>query len=202
MTQSFRWIEKAGRRLELAKKQIERLKAAQSHIDFEDDWYLFLVCARNVISMIELGAAESPAVSHWFEKRRSQRHTHPVANYMHHARHDDEHGLTHVTGRAVKTSLGADDAVLGVHPTRGYPMMGFAVDQGIKRDFCQLAPVTNSNDVREIDRGTRTGPPRLIDPPTDEYLGNPAPEDQAIKAAELQIEYLLDLLEDAARAVG
>lgn len=201
MNDSVRWIVKAGRRLDLAKTQLERIKMATSHNEIEGEWYLFLVCARNVISMIEMGAKNDPAVKSWFDEAKRQRHENPVANYMHHARHDDEHGLRQVTSRGVMVEHGPEDAMYGVHPVHGNAITGFDLSGGITHEFCELAPVSNSNDVMAIDRRKRTDPPRLINPPSDEYLNSPPPEKQAIKAAEMEVEYLHDLLEDAASVI-
>ena len=92
-----RAISKAKARLGLARKQLDAAAAAKSHPEFADHWYLFLIAAKNVYTVLEQGAKISPQSRQWFGGKKEIRRTDELLQYLFQARDDDEHGLGETT---------------------------------------------------------------------------------------------------------
>lgn len=90
-------VSKAKARLDIAKQQLGAAENAESYTAFTAAWYLFLVAAKNVYTTLEQGAKSSPQSRQWFGKRKNDRKSDPLLQYLFQARDDDEHGLADVT---------------------------------------------------------------------------------------------------------
>lgn len=174
-------IHKAGRRLELAYRQLELAAQSSSFEEFESHWYVFLVAANNAFTILLKGANKSPRTRQWFGECRKSRDADPLTSYFYRARGDDEHGISSVTSQTI-TQIG--------HPTgklsnkRGYLTEEFAISQDDGWSFfAELEPVKDQN-------GNVYLPPAASDTVDREVA--------AIDAAQLYLEWLQKVFERCA----
>jgi hypothetical protein len=64
---------------------------------FTDDWYVFLVSAKNIYTTLEQGAKISPQSRQWFGGKKDIRRNDDLLQYLFQARDDAEHGLAQGT---------------------------------------------------------------------------------------------------------
>lgn len=174
-------IRKAGRRLELAHRELGLAAESATFDDFETHWYVFLVASNNVFTILLAGARDSPRVRQWLGKCRKNRDGHPLKTYFYRARGDDEHGISSVV---TQTMTAASQPTGRFSNERGYLMEEMSLPQSHEWSFfAELKPVRD----RE---GNVYPPPKPAQ--------NVQREVAAIDAANLYLEWLQGVFERCA----
>jgi len=91
-------VEHARGRLRKAEKAVEALKAADNYESAEDAWSDFLMASSAIYSKLEQGAKGAKSAP-WYGRKKHERRTDPLLNYLHIARNSDEHGIDRVAAR-------------------------------------------------------------------------------------------------------
>lgn len=165
-------IDKARKRLALARQHLEAVRVAKTFEEFEPAWYQFLVATNSVDGILE-GAAKGPGTSQpWYGGKIHQRRNDPLLSYMHAARNVDEHGIEPVAVHVKAVLFIGTDA-------RGWPFFGAS-----DRPFVHLVPV---KDERFGD---------VFKPPT-EHLGKPLANNAPYPVAALWLAYWEALTDEA-----
>jgi hypothetical protein len=107
-----------------ARSSFDRLKRASTLAEAERDWSSLLINVQRTISKLAAGAKEGSSAG-WFGKiRHDQRHD-PLVQYMHQARHADEHGVDRVAeARPGGVKLNPAD------PTKPFHIGQMIIDRG------------------------------------------------------------------------
>lgn len=183
-------VEKARKRLALARQHLAAIQAARSYPEFEDAWYQFLVAANSADAILEATSIKDNISQPWFGGKIRQRKKDPLLNYMHQARNSDEHGIESVTEH-VPGSIGISAIGGSLHIRQ----LTFT-EHGIVGDF------DTSNGGTPVFKHTPAHA-RLItvkndkfsdsfDPPT-KHLGQPLSDISPQAVAALWLAYLEDL---------
>ena len=173
-------IRKAGRRLELARSELELAAESSSFEEFESHWYVFLVAANNVFTILLAGARESPRARQWLGNCKKNRDADPLTRYFFRARGDDEHGISSVTSQTIAHVARPSGRLSN---SRGYLMEEFVLSPNEWTFFAELEPVTDDNGNVYLP----PTPPETI-----------ARERAAIDAAQTYLEWLQKVFEGCA----
>jgi hypothetical protein len=188
-------ITKAEGRLRIAHEALNNITKASDYTAFCDAWYIFLVSAKNIYTILEQGAKISPQSRQWFGGIRRLRRGDPLLQYLFQARDDNEHGLND------GTTLDPGGVFLGVMKS-GY-------SQAIRVDGT-TGPGGNLK-VQALDGKPvlieKTPPHAVLAPVTDrggnvyhpphEHLGKPISDNSPFVVAQLALNYLTDLIVEA-----
>lgn len=90
-------IEKADSRLRVARKTAADLQDCADYHAFVDTWYTFITAAKNIWTVLEQGAKDTPQCRQWFGSKAQERRDDELLQYLFEARNDDEHGLDPIT---------------------------------------------------------------------------------------------------------
>lgn len=192
-------VEKAQQRFQLAKSQLERARDATDFESFQGYWYLFLISAKNVYTVLEQGSKDTAQCRQWFGGIKAQRRSDPLLQYLFQARDSDEHALEQVAEQ-VQPSVNIFAA-----PT-GYSR-SFHIELIRNDGFRPIVEGVTSFDGKPVPIGTSPGYAKLArvrgrgdvfyDPP-EFHLGEKISSNLPIPVGELALAFLERLIEDAA----
>lgn len=186
-------VDQARNRLEKARRALADMKNSRLLDATASAWSNFLVASSGVYSKLEQGAKGAGLSEAWFGRKKHERRTDRLLQYIHQARNADEHGIEPIT-RAELASLqvsgggayrfdgivGGDDTNLKITHEGGPPPV-VLVGRRMK--------LTTVKDSRYGDS---------FDPPA-EHLGAPISDRSPIGVASLALSYLEGLLAEAAQ---
>jgi hypothetical protein len=191
-------IEKARSRLRVARRALDDLKACQDMETFHDAWYSFLTSAKNIYSILKLGAdTSSPQSRQWYGAKARERRGDPLLQYIYEARNADEHGL----GRSTKEVSGS--IAIG-RTAPGYSSavkVSGSLDRGgssLQVTALDNKPVLVEATPRHIALVPVTARGPRVYPPPEIHLGKKLTSNKPIPVAELTLAYLEALIEEAA----
>jgi len=210
-----RAIEKAKSRLRVAKRALSDLKGSATFGDFADHWYVFLTSAKNVYTVLEQGAKDSPQSRQWFGAKKQIRKDDPLLQYLYEARNDDEHGLGNsVSLTPERHEIGvAQDGYSRSMTLNGGPFRNVTVTGCGTAVVFEGGPPPSDLKVTALDGkpvlAKRTPATTVLTEvtargdrkyaPPKEHLGNAITDCSPIGVAEIAITYLSSLLEEAWR---
>lgn len=93
-------VDSAEACLARAKEHLHAMAQATSLEVFKKFWPDFLTMANRVYVKLEQGAKDNGPSSGWYGRKKNERRTDPLLQYVKQARDADEHGLAKVTGRS------------------------------------------------------------------------------------------------------
>lgn len=191
-------IEKAKSRIRVAEKAIADLESAQSHVEFSDTWYTFLVAAKNVYTTLQQGVKGNRQDMQWFGARQADRKADELLQYLFQARNDDEHSLEETTrfepgvvtftteNRATPTSLSANSIII---KNGKLVVDGMRTGDGRSVVIERKPPHTRLSPV--------TGPGPVVYQPPTSHLGKKLNSNLPVEVAKLGIAYLKALVSEA-----
>ena len=156
-------ITKAETRLAVAREALARIKASSSYQEFEPAWAGLLIALNTVHSVLEQSAQASAESRQWYDRKKLERKSDPLLQYVHQARNADEHGIepiaVHVPGAMSIGPNGESVHIdyMEISPNgrvegRFIPVDGKFPTIGFTAPHVRLAPVKN--------RGVTYDPPR------------------------------------------
>ena len=80
-------------RLRICRSSLSDLREASSIEDFGDHWHVFLVAWKGIYTALEQGSKGSPQSRQWFGRKKAERKSDPLLQYLFEARNDESHGL-------------------------------------------------------------------------------------------------------------
>ena len=193
-------VQKAATHLEAAKRAIRGMETATSFAAFEEHWSRFLEESHRVFSKLEKGAKGVGPSNGWFGRKKGQRRTDELLKYVHQARNSDEHGIEDIVRReadsfsvdavshggemtfSVEAKLADDGSIMMRNPT----VQG-ATPTAIRFENARVSLIPVHNDQFND----------TFHPPTS-YLGKPLPNRGPISVAKCAIEYMDEMLAEAA----
>ncbi len=187
-------IAKARSRLNSAKQIIERIAREKTYQDFSDEWYLFLVAAKNIYTLLEQGAKNSAQSRQWFGSKKNFRKNDELLQYLFIARNDEEHGLdqgTEFVRGQLKFTLPANGQSTSVRFK--HLISGSIVAETTNGQILPTEDIKPHMLLKTV-RG-RGG--ELVPPPT-QHIGIPLSDTSPMAVARLAISYLESLIEEAA----
>ena len=186
-------ITKSRSRLRVAKKAVEEFAVCQRYDAFVDLWYTFLTAAKNIYTVLEQGAKDTPQSSQWFGAKKNERREDALLQYLFQARNDDEHGLSPVTrhqpGFTVIGGMGGSSAVR-LNGT-------FGVGKTIEVASLDGQPVHVLQMMPHAQLVTVYGRDKRAYPPPTEHKGKPLPSNLPFPVATLAVAYLESLIAEA-----
>ena len=72
---------------------MKNLDTCNTFDQFSEQWYIFLVSAKSVWTVLQQGAKFSAQSQHWFGNKQKKRRADALLQYVYQARNDEEHGL-------------------------------------------------------------------------------------------------------------
>lgn len=184
---------KAHQRLRLAGQSLAQLEQAPNFQAFEDVWLNFLLHANGVYVQLEQASKISPQARQWFGLKKRQRKDDEMLQYVHQARHADEHSVEKVAavepgymgiGKAAPGYSSSmvfntlPDGRLHVRSLDGKPVL-----IEVKPPTIQLRPVTGLGPV-------------VFNPPSS-HLGQPLPDRSPATVARHTFQFLSALVVEA-----
>ncbi len=191
-------IAKAKSRLRLAEKSVRELAACQNHQDFSDQWYGFLVAAKNVYTSLEQGSKVSPPARQWYGGKKQERRDDPLLQYLFQARDDDEHGLEPVTE--------FDPGGIGIQVNKPGFSQGMLIERLTVMDDGEIQLKAKSLDGKPIlieqtlphtKLAVVTGRGGVKYQPPTGHLGKALESGLPLPVAELAVQYLTRLISEA-----
>jgi hypothetical protein len=181
-------VDKARKRLALARKHLEAARHALAFEAFEVEWYQLLVAANSADAIVESTANRDNADRPWYGYKVRQRKKDPLLRYMHQARNVDEHGIEAVTeSTPARIEIWGDDIKIHNLAIRGRMVKGeLGGNPTIKAMPSSVQLVT----VRDDRYGDEFEPPR-------EHLGKPLTDGSPLNVARLWLSYLEALVAEA-----
>ena len=193
-------LEKASEHLELAKAAVQRLTLENGAKAYSQAWSDFLSQSSRFYGKLEQGVKGCTASVPWFGQKKNTRRTDPLLSYLHQARNCDEHGLDYIVTETGSSLVGkmaegattfhmAADVMLdsdgNVHvrnPTSETPAAFTALELSDPR--MELVKVKDGRSGKSFD-------------PPEEHLGQPIADNSPPVIANLAIEYLEEMLNEA-----
>lgn len=189
-------LTKAKIRLRTAEKVVDNLAQCEDYDTFSELWYVFLTSSKSIYTVLEQGAKASPQSRQWFGGKKKERRTDPLLQYIYQARNDDEHGIEPTTEH-VQGSL-----AIGVNRP-GYSNH-MTISGSLKTGFWATShdgkPVLVERTLPHVRLVIIHGRDEKIvyDPPT-EHMGQPLTDTSPSNVAQLGLNYLSSLVEEAGR---
>jgi hypothetical protein len=186
-------VEKARSRLEAAREALGRIRTSSSFSEFEQAWVALITALNTIHSTLEQSAKASPASDQWYGRKKHERKTDPLLQYLHQARNADEHGIEPIAehvpggmfigapGEAVHIDYMGPDGK-GGREVRLKPVDGKLPTVGVIAPHPRLVPVRN--------RGVTYAPPH-------EHLGSKLSEASPSVVATNAVAYHEALLSEA-----
>jgi hypothetical protein len=156
-------IQAAAENLAKTKAAMSAMRNASTFEQLESAWSDFLIAAHRIYTKLEQGAKVDGRSIAWFGRKKNERSTNTLLQYIHHARNADEHGLIKITKRKpFSLTLGVGPGAWEFNGTIGRDVqmkitpLGGQVE-GVSKAWeytpgeVQLVPVT--------DRGVQYDPP-------------------------------------------
>jgi hypothetical protein len=177
----------------MAIQSTTQLEQTVNFRDFEDVWLNFLLHANGVYVQLEQASKVSPQARQWFGAKKRQRKEDELLQYIHQARHSDEHSIEKVAAVSPgHTAIGraapgySSSIVLNTLPDGRLhvrSMDGKPVLLEVKNPTIELRPVTGLGPV-------------VYNPPA-QHRGKPLPDNSPMTIAKLGLQFLSELLEEA-----
>lgn len=197
-------IRHAKLKLDKAKESALLLKNSKVFADSEVYWCDFLIASSTIFSKLEQGSKVYPKSKGWFDNIKHLRKNDPLLKYIHQARNCDEHTIENVieigeaeyqlTEEYRKRALGFGGIKFGngeVNATlltfQGLNANGevvFETNEWEKKEFCRLLVVKDKRSGKSFS-------------PPNEHLGNEIKNKDAAAIADLAIEYLEKIINEA-----
>jgi hypothetical protein len=171
---AYKQADEKLQRAEAAVDELRHLRHGIRLAAIDSAWRDFLIAANTIYSKLEVGAKDATSKS-WFDRKKHERRTDPLLQYLHHARNADEHGIEH----RITTHLGGIIAVEVWKRGQPKPPQG-------RLPTVKLMPVK--------DRGVTYSLPL-------EHLGKPIVTQTPLSLAELGLVYLRELVKEAGAQV-
>lgn len=199
------------RAIELSKLKLERAKCAASRLggstniqQQKDAWSDFLMATSSIYSKLEQGAKVSGSSKGWFGRKKAERRNDPLLRYIHHARDVDHHGLCEVTAVAdqgVALAYG-DEFILSYSVENPEAEIKGGTTHFFSLDGEQFEPPTLVAYEKELGLVTVTHEVYhdRFEPPF-EHLGKQIRNPTPTIVADMAIDYLEALIEEAAKLV-
>ena len=202
-------LNKVHSRLRVAKKAVDELETCTNFDAFNDIWYVFLVSAKNIYTVLKQGAKITPQCRQWFGARNQERLSDPLLRYITEARNDDEHGLEPM-GEYVPPEInmgvskpGYSNAMVDQY---GNTYIGNGTAVKIIGTNNAFAPKLRALDkkpiaIEEVAAHIKLIPVRdrsksTLDPPSS-HLGQPVVDQSPLNVARLMLAYLIGLVKGA-----
>lgn len=184
--------------LKKADTAVEAMNSAKKFGDLESAWADFLLAANRIFTKLEQGAKTNGTSQAWFGRKKHERKSDPLLNYIHHARNADEHTLASVTERtppSVALGVGPGrwrfDGVIGGGPGDKMTVTALGGQVPGVSKFAEITP-GKVHMVRVIDRGDPYDPPKNAD----------GSEMHPREAAKLAFVHLKQIVEEAGKFAG
>jgi hypothetical protein len=188
-------IAKARIRLHSAQELASKLSRCQDYNTFSETWYLFLVAAKGVYTVLEQGTKASSQSRQWFGGINRQRQDDPLLQYLYQARHDAEHGISpfvveQVPGRvAIGGAKPGYSSAMRIDGSIGPGGRLRVIGLDNKPVLVEYSP-SHVRLARVHNRG------RYYDPP-QEHLGAKLASNLPLHVAELALRYLERVITEA-----
>jgi hypothetical protein len=166
-------IEKATKALDAARDAYLLLGKDESFPQSEQAWRDFLSQACRVYNYLEAGSQGCRKSNPWYGKVKHDRNKDPLLRYLHHARNADEHSLQDVKPPLTALSISPDPIT-----EPGLQTISITVGYG------HLVPITDS--------GVKYDVPK-------EHQGKSLTDTKLLTAAQLSLDYLEGIINDAKR---
>lgn len=180
-------VIKASTKLHRMRLAVETMRSASSFQATALAWEDFIMAAGTFYSKLEQGSKTNGQSKAWFGRKKNERKTDQLLQYIHQARNAEEHGIAEITqvyGNKIELrskgsfvtlrSDGKQWNVVNEHGDVGWP-------------DARITLVT----VKDGRFGDSFDPP-------DQHLGRPVPDHSPLTVAEMSISYLEGVLEEAA----
>ena len=191
-------VEKARKRLALARHHFDEAFRTQKYEKFEDSWYQMLVCGNAVDGILESTSFRDSKSQPWYGGKVSARKRDPLLEYMHQARNADEHGVANVTRLApARFVLGAVDGPVNLHNIKwgGGQMTATVGAESTGRLAIDVTPPSpHLITVKNEKYGDSFEPP-------NSHLGERLKDTSPRAVASLWLDYLERLIEESAARV-
>ena len=181
-------LNKVHSRLRVAKKAVDELETCTNFDAFNDIWYVFLVSAKNIYTVLKQGAKITPQCRQWFGARNQERLSDPLLRYITEARNDDEHGLEPMVDQYGNTYIGNGTAVKIIGTNNAFAPKLRALD---KKPIAIEEVAAHIKLIPVRDRSKST-----FDPPSS-HLGQPVVDQSPLNVARLMLAYLIGLVKGA-----
>lgn len=195
-------VSKAKARLAIVTQQIASIEDAKSHEEFANHWYLFLLSAKNIYTMLEQGAKASAQSRQWFGGKKQERREDPLLQYLFQARDDDEHGIGEVTRlEPGRTRIGVN----APGASNAMRVSGFSDGQG-RMHITELQsydgkPIAVQSVPYRSVLAPVQGRGGIFEPPTM-HKGAPIKDTSPLGVAKLCVEHLAGLIVEAEGRTG
>lgn len=190
-------IEKAKDRLEAAKLALKALDGRPSYEVSKRAWYDFLIASNAVFSVLEQGAKGSNESQSWYGKKKYERGSEPLLQYLQQARNADEHGIAPVTAlEKQKLVLVQDGKAVGAIENIVGNEGVFRVPEGQpdKPDLSKINEMRLYPDRAKLISVTNRGV--KYEPPT-KFRGRDIPENSLFEVGKLAVDFIESLLSEA-----
>ena len=187
-------IKQAKTRLDRAKEAIATLETKKvTPSEIQTAWSNFLLAANSVYSKLEQGSKTDGKSKAWFGRVKHIRKTDELLLYIHHARNSEEHDLE---GSLIAKGIGfipADSRITFTENDDGSPSNIFIPENMKKGEAIgrMTVPETRLMPVKD-DRYND-----VFHPPSS-HLGKPLADNSLIAIMRLAMQYLDDLVSEAA----
>ena len=202
-------LTKASSRLRVAQKAVADLQDCESYDAFGDLWYMFLVAAKNVYTVLEQGAKANPQSRQWFGAKNQQRKSDPLLRYVTEARNDDEHGIEPISEfvpSRIDIGVNKDGASSHMVDNNGNVFSNCGIAYSFVGEVPKRLPIMRSLDGKPVHIEDRPAHVRLIrvhdrsknpyDPPAS-HLGQKIDGSSPLVVANIMISYLEALMVEA-----
>lgn len=184
----LRALEKAFSRLRRMSASFEILTTARDAETIENAWIDFLMAAGTFYTALEQGAKQSPASRRWFERKKYERRSDPLLQYVHQARNSEEHGLERVieiSSTHIKLNRPGASVTLESDGVSKWKVVSGEDQVEFANDVLTLTPVRN----------TKFGD--VFQPPTS-HAGADIPNASVISVVALALSYFQGMASEAA----
>lgn len=188
-------IEQANSRLQRAKTALTVLQDKTATVaELRMAWSDFLLAAAGLYSKLEQGSKDSPKSQSWFGRVKHIRRSDPLMRYLHHARNSDEHSLD-ITASMGTTAVSTHESVTVSTNPDGTPNVRVDMSKVDRHD--PSGPVMARITVDIYPRAVTDNRYGDTFQPPKEHLNTAMADTSAPGIAELAVEYLGSLINEA-----
>lgn len=181
-------LEQAEERLGRARAALQTLKSKGDRKSRESAWLDLISALGTAYSKLEQGAKGEGKSQAWFGKKKKERRDDPLLQYVHQARNAAEHGIergSHYAEQSVSFTGLKPGAMAGLQMTAD-GLKPFSTDPDMPLHFVEHDVVLTT--VRN--HGVMFHPPI-------EHLGRSLDDTGTTRVAELAVQYVTELIEEA-----
>jgi hypothetical protein len=189
-------IEKAKDRLAAAKSALQVLDGRPNYEASKRAWYDFLIASNAVFAVLEQGAKGSKSQP-WYGKKKHERESEPLLQYLHQARNADEHGIAPVTTlEKQKLVLVQDGKTVGAIENIVGNKGVFRVPEGQpdKPDLSKINEMrlypARAKLISVTNRGVKYHPPT-------KFKGQDIPDNSPFEVGKLAMDFIESMLSEA-----